>query len=42
MYSIVGEMWMVPRCCGPGAVPGMALKSGSSLSATLILQLALA
>jgi hypothetical protein len=34
-------MWIVPRWCGPGAVPGSALKLGSSASATLIFSEAL-
>ena len=34
-------MWMVPRCWGPGAAPGHAVKLGSSLKATLILREAL-
>ncbi|TPW17323.1 MAG: hypothetical protein FD126_3677 [Elusimicrobia bacterium] len=34
---MLGAMWMVPRCWGPAVLPGKALKSGSSESATLIL-----
>ena len=24
-------MWIVPRCCGPGAVPGSAVKLGTAI-----------
>ena len=41
MVSIVGQIWMVPRCCGPASAPGSAVKFGSALSARLILQLPL-
>src|SRR6185295_2055565 len=35
--SMLGQMWVVPRCCGPSAEPGSAVKLGSSPSARLIL-----
>ena len=36
MYSTLGQMCMVARCCGPGA-PGRALNSGKPFSARFIL-----
>ena len=40
MYSMPGQMCMVPWCCGPTPVPGRAVNCGGSLTATLIFTVA--